>query len=926
MNREAMVIRLRARTEPWDIVVIGGGATGAGIAVDAASRGYAVLLLEREDFGKGTSSRSTKLVHGGVRYLEQGNVSLVMEALKERGMLLENAPHLVHDLPFVVPNYSWWETPFYGIGLKIYDLLAGKYGFGRSRILSLQETLERLPTIRQDGLRGGVIYHDGQFDDARLLIALMMTAAEQGATVLNYAPVLELTRDADGFINGVLGEDRETGFRFTAEARVVINATGIFADQVRRLAEPAAAPMLAPSQGIHLVFEKSFLRGNTAIMVPHTSDGRVLFAIPWHNHTLVGTTDTPIAGPSYEPMAFDEEIEFVLETAAQYLSRPPRREDILSVFVGIRPLVKAEGAASGKTSTLSRDHTIHIDSTGLLTIVGGKWTTYRHMAEDAVNQAATLGRLADAPCITRNLRIHRPLPRLLQEPRHRRDPQAPRRNSPSSPASNAHIDAMFTGEKINTTETAPSCTSPCARPKESKASSSTAKTSFPVCTKSSTRWPPSPTASAAASGKATPASASATSSTSASAAPTSAPSWPTKPSSTTAARPHLPLRLQRRRHRLRRSHRDLDPDETLFIISSKTFTTLETMTNAHTARDWSSPASADEKGHRQALRRRLHQRRGSLEVRHRHRQHVRLLGLGRRPLLHGLRHRPLDHDRHRPDNFRAMLAGFHAMDEHFRTAPFEKNLPVLLGCSPSGTPTSSTPRPSPFCPTSNTSSASPPTCSSSPWRATASTSRSTATHVDYQTGPIYWGEPGTNGQHSFYQLIHQGTRLIPCDFIGFAKTLNPLGRHHDMLMANVFAQAEALAFGKTAEQVKAEGTPDWLVPHKRLRGQPPLEHHPRRRSRPNPRQARRPLRAQRLHPGRHLADRLVRPVGRGAGQGPRPAIPARPGQWRQVRLRPPASSAPDAGNAIQGIAGTQASNPTCGRLKDSIAAKIAKKS
>jgi glycerol-3-phosphate dehydrogenase len=406
MNREAMVIRLRARTEPWDIVVIGGGATGAGIAVDAASRGYAVLLLEREDFGKGTSRRSTKLVHGGVRYLEQGNVSLVMEALKERGMLLENAPHLVHDLPFVVPNYSWWETPFYGIGLKIYDLLAGKYGFGRSRILSLQETLERLPTIRQDGLRGGVIYHDGQFDDARLLIALMMTAAEQGATVLNYAPVLELTRDADGFINGVLGEDRETGFRFTAEARVVINATGIFADQVRRLAEPAAAPMLAPSQGIHLVFEKSFLRGNTAIMVPHTSDGRVLFAIPWHNHTLVGTTDTPIAGPSYEPMAFDEEIEFVLETAAQYLSRPPRREDILSVFVGIRPLVKAEGAASGKTSTLSRDHTIHIDSTGLLTIVGGKWTTYRHMAEDAVNQAATLGRLADAPCITRNLRIH----------------------------------------------------------------------------------------------------------------------------------------------------------------------------------------------------------------------------------------------------------------------------------------------------------------------------------------------------------------------------------------------------------------------------------------------------------------------------------------------------------------------------------------
>lgn len=406
MKRETMMARARDRREPWDIVVIGGGATGAGIAVDAANRGYSVLLLEREDFGKGTSSRSTKLVHGGVRYLEQGNIPLVMEALKERGILLENAPHLVHDLPFVVPNYSWWETPFYGIGLKIYDLLAGKYGFGKSRLLSPAETIERLPAIRQDGLRGGVIYHDGQFDDARLLIALIATAAEQGAVALNYTSAIELTKDADGFVSGVVALDRESGERFSAAARVVINATGIFADEVRRLAEPDALAMIAPSQGIHLVFEKSFLRGDTAIMVPHTSDGRVLFAIPWHEHTLVGTTDTPVDGPSYEPVPLEEEIEFVLETAREYLSRPPGREDVLSVYAGIRPLVKAAGADAGKTSALSRDHTIHIDAAGLLTIAGGKWTTYRRMAEDAVDHAITLGTLEQRACGTQSLHIH----------------------------------------------------------------------------------------------------------------------------------------------------------------------------------------------------------------------------------------------------------------------------------------------------------------------------------------------------------------------------------------------------------------------------------------------------------------------------------------------------------------------------------------
>lgn len=406
MNREAILARIRNRAEPFDIIVIGGGASGAGVAVDAASRGFRTLLLEREDFGKGTSSRSTKLVHGGVRYLEQGNISLVMGALRERGILRRNAPHLVHDVPFVVPNYSWWETPFYGIGLKIYDLLAGQYGFGKSRLLSREETLERLPTLRQDGLRGGVIYHDGQFDDARLLIHLIATAADHGAAVLNYTPVVEIRKGSDGFVSGVVAEDRESGERFPLEAKVVINATGIFADETRKMADAKASAMMVPSQGIHLVLDGSFLRGNAAIMVPHTSDGRVLFAIPWHGHTVVGTTDTPIDGPSYEPLPFEHEIAFVLETASEYLSRPPQREDILSVFAGVRPLVKQTGASPTTTSALSRDHTVHIDDSGLLTIAGGKWTTYRQMAEDTVDHAILLGKLPETACVTRELRIH----------------------------------------------------------------------------------------------------------------------------------------------------------------------------------------------------------------------------------------------------------------------------------------------------------------------------------------------------------------------------------------------------------------------------------------------------------------------------------------------------------------------------------------
>jgi glycerol-3-phosphate dehydrogenase len=380
------------------MVVVGGGATGAGVAVDAATRGYSVLLVEQSDFGKGTSSRSTKLVHGGVRYLEQGNLSLVMEALKERGLLLRNAPHLVRNLGFVVPNYDWWQAPFYGAGLKLYDLLAGKYGFGSSRILSREETLERLPTIRAEDLRSGVIYYDGQFDDARLLIHLMATAGEHGAVLLNYARAIAVNSES------VRVRDEETGEEFDAAARVVINATGAFSDAVRRMADPRAAPIIAPSQGIHLVFDREFLPGENAIMVPHTSDGRVMFAIPWYRHTVVGTTDTPVPQADAEPVAMEEEIEFILQTASLYLAKPPSRADVRSVFAGIRPLVKQ--GDGGRTASLSRDHTIVIEDSGIVTIAGGKWTTYRRMAEDCVNQAATLGDLDERPCLTAALKIH----------------------------------------------------------------------------------------------------------------------------------------------------------------------------------------------------------------------------------------------------------------------------------------------------------------------------------------------------------------------------------------------------------------------------------------------------------------------------------------------------------------------------------------
>jgi glycerol-3-phosphate dehydrogenase len=403
MNRAEMLADLEDKTVKWDMIVIGGGATGMGIAVDAASRGYKVLLLEQHDFAKGTSSRSTKLVHGGVRYLQQGNISLVLEALKERGILRRNAPHLVHNLPFIVPSYDWWQGPFYGIGLKLYDMLAGKEGFGHSKLLSKDKTIELLPTIESKGLIGGVIYYDGQFDDARLIINMAQTAVEQGAVPINYIRVTGLLKQHD-IISGVVAVDQISGAEYQLKAKVVINATGVFADSILLLDCPEINNIIVPSQGIHLVLDTSFLPGESAIMVPHTDDGRILFAIPWHNRVLVGTTDTPVKTIDLEPKPFKEELSFLLEHAARYLTKDPGPQDVLSVFAGLRPLVN-----SGKeeaTAAISRDHTVYISRCGLVTVAGGKWTTYRKMAEDTVDQAIIIGELEPQPCHTKELNIH----------------------------------------------------------------------------------------------------------------------------------------------------------------------------------------------------------------------------------------------------------------------------------------------------------------------------------------------------------------------------------------------------------------------------------------------------------------------------------------------------------------------------------------
>ncbi|WP_317129679.1 glycerol-3-phosphate dehydrogenase/oxidase [Hymenobacter jejuensis] len=402
-------------TPSWDLIVIGGGATGLGVALDGISRGYKTLLLEQVDFAKGTSSRSTKLVHGGVRYLAQGNVGLVREALYERGLLLQNAPHLVKNQDFVIPNYDWWGGPFYTIGLKMYDVLAGRLSLGASVHLSRQQTLERLSTLQPAGLRGGVLYHDGQFDDARLAVNLAQTAIEQGGTLLNYFEVKSLLKDPQGQITGVTATDQETGTAYELRARAVVNATGIFVDEIRQMDQPGTPKLVRPSQGIHLVVDKSFLPGNEALMIPKTDDGRVLFAVPWHNRVVLGTTDTLLNAYSQEPKALEQEIEFVLRTAGRYLVRAPKRSDVLSMYAGLRPLAASQNG-SQKTKEISRSHKIMVSETGLITITGGKWTTYRRMGQDTIDNAIALGKLPAALSQTAHLPIHGALPTADHSP------------------------------------------------------------------------------------------------------------------------------------------------------------------------------------------------------------------------------------------------------------------------------------------------------------------------------------------------------------------------------------------------------------------------------------------------------------------------------------------------------------------------------
>jgi len=403
MNRSLLLDQLK-EDKTWDFIIVGGGATGLGAAVDAASRGYSTILFEQSDLAKGTSSRSTKLVHGGVRYMAQGDLALVREACYERGLLLKNAPHLTKNQSFVIPNYTFFDNVLYTIGLKFYDMLAGKLSLGRSKFIGKKKTIEHLPTIRQKGLRGGVVYQDGQFDDARLAVNLAQTAIGQGACILNYARVVALQKQ-NGKISGVKVKDQETNIEYSVKGKVVINATGVFVDDLMLMDKPEARKLVKPSQGIHLVMDRSFLDSEHALMIPKTSDGRVLFAVPWHDKLVVGTTDTVRDHIELEPHALEQEVNFILNTAANYLTRKPTRADVLSVFAGLRPLAAPQ--TEGKsTKEISRNHKIIVSKSNLVTITGGKWTTYRRMAQDVVDRAINQVHLTYKPCVTKTLKIH----------------------------------------------------------------------------------------------------------------------------------------------------------------------------------------------------------------------------------------------------------------------------------------------------------------------------------------------------------------------------------------------------------------------------------------------------------------------------------------------------------------------------------------
>jgi glycerol-3-phosphate dehydrogenase len=405
MNRKSIMDELRKKPEfIWDVIIAGGGATGMGTALDAASRGYSTLLLEQSDFAKGTSSRSTKLVHGGVRYMAQGDLLLVMEALHERGLMLKNAPHLTSSQEFIIPVYTLWDKILYTVGLKFYDLLSGRLSIGKSSFIDRSEALRRLPNLIPGGLRGGVVYHDGQFDDSRMVISLAQACSSRGGLMLNYFEVSGFLKDRNGRIIGVEARDNVSGEKFRIKGKLVINATGVFADNLMRRDNPGSRPEIKPSQGVHIVLDKSFLNGDSAIMIPKTDDGRVLFVIPWYDEVVVGTTDTPLDAISLEPKALENEIRFILDTAGKYLVKAPVREDILCIFAGLRPLA-ANPDNPSSTREVSRRHKITLSRSGLLTVIGGKWTTYRRMAEETIDKGIRAGFLEKRKCTTSGLKL-----------------------------------------------------------------------------------------------------------------------------------------------------------------------------------------------------------------------------------------------------------------------------------------------------------------------------------------------------------------------------------------------------------------------------------------------------------------------------------------------------------------------------------------
>lgn len=405
MEREKILQATEEFDGTYDFIVIGGGATGVGIALEASTRGYKVLLLEKSDFTKSTSSKSTKLLHGGVRYLAQGDIALVREACVERGRLLRNAPHLTRNQAFVIPTFGWFDELKFTIGLKMYDLLAGTYSLGRSHRISKKKTLAQIPTIQPDKITAGVVYHDGQFDDSRMAVNVLQSAASHQAHVLNYTHVKNLTKSDQGLVNGVVFEDLETGREYSARGKAIINATGVFADQILQMDQPGSDKTIRPSQGVHVVLDKSFLPGDHAIMIPKTDDGRVLFAVPWHNKVVVGTTDTPVDNASLEPVALEEEVQFILETSGRYLTKAPRRSDVLSIFAGLRPLA-APKAGSSKTKEISRSHKIVVSQSQLFTMVGGKWTTFRRMAQDMVEKVEKVKKWGKTTSVTKKFKIH----------------------------------------------------------------------------------------------------------------------------------------------------------------------------------------------------------------------------------------------------------------------------------------------------------------------------------------------------------------------------------------------------------------------------------------------------------------------------------------------------------------------------------------